>query len=273
MPELPEVELTARMLRRRCAGAAVQEVHVLDRRAVKGQSAPAFERALEGATLGEVARHGKHLLVDLHGDRLLWVHLGMTGKLLFRSSGTPALPYTRVHLALDRGELFFTDPRLLGGMSAGPTAAVRKRAGIARLGPDALGALDAELLRARLGQSRAPLKAALMDQARLAGLGNIQACEALFRARLSPLLPARDATEAELVRLAEGISASLRHTLDAEKKDEVVYLNESKDAPNPFLVYGREGEPCPRCGEAIARRAQGGRGTYFCPRCQGVTSA
>src|SRR5512139_3411373 len=154
MPELPEVELTARMLRRRCAGASVREVTVRDRRAVKGQAVPAFRRALEAATLGEVTRHGKHLLVDLGRDRLLWVHLGMTGKLLFRPTDTPPPPRARVHLVLDRGELFFTDPRLLGGMSAGPAATVKKRAGIARLGPDALGALDAELLHARLGRSR-----------------------------------------------------------------------------------------------------------------------
>jgi len=211
---------------------------------------------------------GKHLLIDLGEGKLLWAHLGMTGKLLVRARSDPAPPHARVHLTLDRWELYFVDPRLLGGVSAGPAATVRARAGVDRLGPDALRPLSGSKLRERLGASRAPLKATLMDQSRLAGLGNIQACEALFRARLSPFLPSRDATDAELERLAAGIAETLRHTLEAEKEGEVVYLNESKDAKNPFLVYGRAGEPCPRCHTPIARGAQGGRGTYYCPRCQ-----
>ncbi len=159
----------------------------------------------------------------------------------------------------------YLDPRQFGRLVPSPDGApiAEWRA----LGRDPLAdGLDAAWLGEALRGRRGPVKLALMDQSLLAGVGNIQATEALWRAKIHPARPAGDLDRRAVARLVEGILGSLRDTLAAEDGPELTYVEEA-GAPNPFAVYGRAGEPCPRC-PALVRDVLGGRGTVFCPRCQ-----
>lgn len=272
MPELPEVEWCRRALRRWTEGRRVVRVEVLDARVIRSsrtarptEGMRGGRRAVEGVVLAaaaaEGARHGKRILWPF-GERALLLHLGMTGKWT-RLPGAHA----KLRLHLDRGPpITYSDPRLLGGIV--PTTVA---AGLAMLheglGPDAWAPPGGESPAFDL-RGRRPVKVALLDQAVVAGLGNLHAAEALWRARVDPRLPC----EALTGRQRDAIHAAIRAQLDLAVRalsgdDEITYL-EDPGAPNPFLVYGREGEPCPRCGRAIVRAVQAGRSTWWCPACQ-----
>jgi formamidopyrimidine-DNA glycosylase len=271
MPELPEVEFCRRSLLRWSAGRAVREVEILDPRSIRASRS---DRPTRGhpdgadrlrdivlvAPPGEIRRHGKRLLWRFGAGALL-LHLGMTGKW----TRTPTR-YTKVRLGLDDGSsLCFVDQRLLGGIV--PTTWGEGLALLSDgLGPDAL---DAPL--PRLTGNRA-VKVALMDQSVVAGLGNVQAMEALWRAHIHPATPCDALTDAQRARLAEAVRAQLDATLAMfDGEEEIVYVEEDRSA-NPFAIYRRTGEPCPVCGTPIARMVQGGRSTYWCPACQPETS-
>ncbi len=275
MPELPEVEFAARCLRRWARGRCVEAVR-LDPRATRifrPATPAAFARALRGARIEDVRRIGKHLLVTLErgGAPLgLLSHLGMTGKWLRGPDGAAPPRHTRARLRLDDGRvLHYQDLRLFGRLRLVPGARFEDVPELAALGPDPLAeGIDVARLAAALARTRLPVKVKLLDQRLLPGVGNIHAGEACFRARIDPRRPARSLTRAEVKRLAGGILASFHLTLDAERGPEITYVEEG--GANPFLVYAREGERCPRCGrEAIRRVVQAGRSTFFCPRCQG----
>jgi formamidopyrimidine-DNA glycosylase len=160
----------------------------------------------------------------------------------------------------------YVDPRLFGTLE-GARGEVTPPAW-ALLGPDALvDGVDAARLHARLGRITRSIKEALLDQTILAGVGNIQAAEALWRARLNPLRAASSLSPAEVTTLARAIEASIADTLAREDSPEITYVEEA-GADNPFDVYGKHGEPCPRCTRTLRRIVQGGRSTVFCPRCQ-----
>jgi formamidopyrimidine-DNA glycosylase len=281
MPELPEVEVAARNLRRWAVGKTIRAARA-DRRAARllRPATPDALEALAGARLVSVDRRGKNLLLTLGRgrDRLgVWSHLGMTGKWLRRASKEPEPPATRVALELSGGtRLCYVDRRMFGRFRLVPGARFDDLAEIAALGPDPLtDGIDVAALAGRLARLRTPIKVALLDQTLLAGVGNIQASESLFRARIDPRRPARSLSTAELRRLAAGIRASIAFSLKtfaAEGADgggaDIGYVEEGT-APNPFLVYGREGARCPGCrGSTIVRIVQAGRATFFCPRCQ-----
>jgi formamidopyrimidine-DNA glycosylase len=252
---------------------------------------PQGPRALQplvGARFENVDRIGKNLLVTLArgsngggGDRIgLWSHLGMTGKWLRRRADAEAPRFSRVRLALDDGTvLHYTDMRLFGRVRLVPGARFGEQAEIAALGPDPLrDGVDAGRLHAHLSRLRLPVKVALLDQGLVAGVGNIQASEALFRARIDPRRRASSITRAEAGRLAKAIVASIQFTLDRFHDEgvdrdaaDITYVEEPR-GPNPFLVYGRAGERCSRCKRGTIKRiTQGGRSTFYCPACQ-VTS-
>jgi formamidopyrimidine-DNA glycosylase len=279
VPELPEVEVAARNLRRWAVARRV--------RAVEGGPSPVLRpggpralRPLEGARVTGVERIGKNLLVSLAHGRSpvgLWSHLGMTGKWLRRRSGEPAPRFSRVRLALDDGAvLHYADMRLFGRLRVVPGARFDEVPDLAALGPDPLrDGVDPARLRERLGRLRLPIKVALLDQRLVAGVGNIQASEACFRARIDPRRRASSLTRAEVGRLARAIVASIRYTL-ARFEDEgvtrddadIAYVEEPK-TPNPFRVYDRAGERCPRRDGGVIRRiVQAQRATFFCPKCQ-----
>ena len=275
MPELPEVEIAARNLRRwglarRVEGAECEQAA---RRLVRPLSPRTFTARLAGATLREVRRTGKHLLLTLEaagGPLGLSSHLGMTGKWVRRAGGEEPPSHSRVRLLLDDGAtLHYRDPRLFGRLQLVPGARFEELPELRALGPDPLEqGIDPARLAAALGRARRPVKVALLDQRLLPGVGNIYASEALFRARVDPARPAASLSRAEVRRLAASILEAFRHAIALEDGPEITYVEEP-GAPNPFLVYGHEGARCPRCRKAaIARTVQGQRSTYHCPACQ-----
>jgi formamidopyrimidine-DNA glycosylase len=275
MPELPEVEIAARNLRRWTAGRAIARAEV-DRRAryiFRPSSPAAFARAVEGARFGAIRRIGKHLLVDLERDGApigLLAHLGMTGKWLRRGADDPPPRFSRARLHLDDGAvLHFADLRLFGRLRVVPAARFEEVPEVAALGPDPLEhGVDPARLADALARSRLPVKVRIMDQAILPGVGNIQASESLFRARVDPRREGRALSPREVKALAAAVLASIRASIAEQEGPEITYVEEP-GSENPFLVYGREGERCPRCRRAKIRRiVQAARSTFFCPRCQ-----
>ncbi len=275
MPELPEVEIAARNLRRWTAGRRVDRVEA-DRGArwiFRPSSAAALAHALEGARFGHVRRIGKHLLLAMElGARPvgLLAHLGMTGKWLLRDEGDSPTRFSRTRFHLDDGRvLHFDDMRLFGRLRVVPEARFDEVPEIAALGPDPLeDGIDRARLAEALARSRLPVKVRILDQAILPGVGNIHASEALFRARIDPRRKASSLSSREVGALARGVLASLEAAIVKQEGREISYVEEP-GSENPFRVYGREGERCPRCRRGrIGRVVLSQRSTYFCPRCQ-----
>lgn len=275
MPELPEVEITARNLRKWAVGRRIEraEAEPTARYVFRPATPAAFAREIEGHRVDSVARLGKQLFLTLSGRSGplgVLAHLGMTGKWLRRKTGEEGPPLVKARLFLDDGHvLHYRDPRLFGRLRVVPGARFEELPEVKELGPDPLEqGIDVRWLGERLARSARPVKVAVMDQGLLPGVGNIQASEALFRARIDPRRAAQDLSRAEVKRLADAILGSIRETIEREEGPELEYVEEP-GSENPFLVYGREGEPCPRCKKGrLARETQAQRSTYFCPRCQ-----
>lgn len=278
MPELPEVESVRQSLMRAALVAPVRSVW-RSKQALRTGHAWQEERLtlLRGATPQQWERRGKHLLWRLAspaGEPLgLLVHLGMTGRLDVIAAGHPRPPHTHVELRLeDDRVLRFVDPRRFGGVRARPWEALLSEPPLCELGPEPLSpAFDGERLRAAAGESRRPLRDVLLDQRVVAGVGNIYAIEALFLARLHPLLPAQRLAPSAWERLA----LAVRQVLEQGLRNGGTTLRDYRDADgnagtnqNTLWVYGRTGEACRVCGEAIEPFVLGGRGGAFCPNDQ-----
>jgi formamidopyrimidine-DNA glycosylase len=271
MPELPEVETIRRQLEPEITGRRIVAAEVLDERWTRPVPPREVERALAGRTIERVERRGKYLLLRLEGDLTLAMHLRMTGNLLLED-GAPDPPYLRARLRLDEGRrLLFTDTRRFG------QAVVLRDEELdeyfaARLGVEPLSdSLTAEELCRRAAGRRAPLKSFLLNQLGVAGIGNIYADEALYRAELHPLSPAGSMKPDDCERLRLGIVEALEAGLasgGASVDDYRDARGEQGTMQDEFLVHRREGEPCPRCGAEIKRIVVAGRSTYFCPSCQ-----
>jgi formamidopyrimidine-DNA glycosylase len=274
MPELPEVETARRLLERWAGGRRVRRVVVRDRRAIAGGSLDTLVRA----RFTRFERRGKHLLITLeHGRKPigLWSHLGMSGKWLRRQVGDEPTRFSRVAFELDDGAvLHFDDLRLFGKLRVVKHADFATQPVIAALGPDPLNdGIDADRLFAQLQRRKVqPVKPLLLDQRLVPGIGNIQASESLFRAAIDPCRPASTLTRAEVARLARAMRASIDYTLRSFERDvrgrDIQYV-EDPAGPNPFKVYDRAGQRCPRCKRGtIVRVVQAGRSTFFCDHCQ-----
>jgi formamidopyrimidine-DNA glycosylase len=282
VPELPEVETIRRQLEPAVVGRTIDAVRVLDERWTRPEPPRALEAEVRGRRIEEVRRRGKYLIVDLEGDRHLVMHLRMTGNLLIAGRGRFGAPrlyesepdarFLRAVLELDDGsELWFTDARRFGHgvvLSADELDPYLE----ARLGIEPLGGeLTGETL-ARLAAGRtAPLKSFLLDQRRVAGVGNIYADEALWRAELHPLSPAGSMRAEHCEALVEGIVEALEAGLangGSSIDDYRDARGEMGSMQDEFLVHTREGQECGRCGGVIRRIVVGGRSTYFCPDCQ-----
>ena len=266
MPELPEVETVRRTLAPRVAGRTITEVSFLWPRTCLGD-ARATEARLAGQRIERVERHGKYLLFRLRRDgrgSLLVVHLRMTGKLLVnRAPGA----HTRARMTLDDGaEVVFQDARKFGRWQWSERLPAR----LAALGPEPLEIGSGEFA-ARLRSRGARLKALLLDQQFLRGVGNIYADEALFRARLHPLRPARGVGPRKARGLHEAVQSVLRGAIAAGGASIRDY-RDGRGAEGAFqrelLVYGRDGQPCPACGARLRRILVAQRSTHYCPRCQ-----
>jgi formamidopyrimidine-DNA glycosylase len=262
VPELPEVETIRRRLEPLLSGRKIVRVEINDPRLTRPVPANELAAGLSGERIEVLDRRGKYLLVRLESGLTLVIHLRMTGSLRHRRAGAEQVAHERARLELDDGsELAYRDVRRFGTWHLFTPDALEEYLD-ARVGPEPLAPeFTPELLRERLAGRRAPLKAALLDQRTLAGLGNIYVDEALWRAKLHPARAAGSLGKPALIRLHDGI----RETLHAGIARQGATL---RDYALPFRVYGREGEPCERCGAAISKTRIAGRGTWFCPRCQ-----
>lgn len=266
MPELPEVEIQRRNLTRWWVGQTFRHVDVVDGRVFRHGEA---QRLVE-ATVTAVERRGKFILTHLDADEqalCLVIHLRMTGKVV-PLDGTRR--GTRAVFEMEDGRRHaFVDMRRLGHLDLVTPDKVASLGVLGALGPEPWPrALDAAQLRARLGTSRRTIKVALMDQTVIAGVGNIVAAEALWRARVDPRVGAHRLESAALERIGRAIRAVCEEVIELEDGDEVAYLNDpaSPDAPNPFSVYQQS--VCPRCEGDVSRFKQGGRTTWWCSFCQ-----
>lgn len=267
MPELPEVETIRAQLAPRLEGRVLARVEILDPRLTRPHDLFEIAEELEGERVVSVERRGKYLLLRLEGGLDLLVHLRMTGGFHWSP-----ISHERAILELDDGSrLAYRDVRRFGtwlvvdGRDLEPYLASKN-------GPEPLGPrFTARWLGSRLARRKAPLKAALLDQRVVAGLGNIYADEALWRARLSPLRPANGLQDDEAARLVRAIRAALRAGIERQGstlRDYAAPDGASGSMQDEFRVYGRDGLPCPRCRTTITKTRVGGRGTWFCPLCQ-----
>ena len=270
MPELPEVEIHARMLRGWLVGRQIDSYAILDSRLCPEEDAAAWDRAVRGREVTAVRRQAKYLLIDLEGSHTMVVHLRMTGKFLRDSyAAAPAEKPTRLVLQLDDGSrVRFVDFRRFGRVWVTPTGQVQSLPELVALGPDALlePVSDERWREVTSGTSRS-IKALMMDQRVLGGLGNICAIEILYRVGIAPDTPANRLTAEQVAAIVREIPTFLEWSIEQQSRRELLYLGEP-GAENVFSIYARRGEPCSRCGTTIARTVIAGRGTYYCPGCQ-----
>jgi formamidopyrimidine-DNA glycosylase len=271
VPELPEVETIRRQLAPLVEGRVLSGLQIADPRWCLPLAPEAIVDAVEGRRVERLGRRGKYLVWELADEAFLIMHLRMTGTLLY--DPPPGTPYERVRFALDDGhELRFCDPRRFGTGELALGAAARDAFFAARLGLEPLdGELTGAALRGMARGRRAPVKAFLLDQRRIAGVGNIYADEALFRARIHPLRPAGALTGAQWQTLADAVRETLLAGLAAGGAtiDDFRHADGVAGAfQDEFLVHRRQGDPCPVCGSPVVKFVAGGRGTYACEKCQ-----
>jgi formamidopyrimidine-DNA glycosylase len=278
MPELPEVETVMRGLRERLEGRVIRHA-VAHRADLRWKLPEGFARQLIGARVRSFRRRGKYILMRLDGGRSVLLHLGMSGRMVLRrADGSPAGLHEHLVLETDDGwHLGFVDPRRFGAADLVATAEEDTHRLLAGLGPEPLEeGFDAATLSAALAGKRTPIKAALLDQGVVAGLGNIYVSEALFRAGISPRRLASTVAGRRAEWLVPAIRATLTEAIAAggsSLRDYVQPDGELGYFQHAWKVYGREGEPCERCPgrpkcAGIRRVVQSGRSTFYCPLTQ-----
>ena len=256
MPELPEVEHAVRLLRRAVRGRTIVHAELLHPSLRRRLPAPAV-RSLAGARITDVERRGKHQLLVLADGRVLHAHFRMTGDWVVDRIDAPMPRFARAVFTLDDGRrLVLEDSRALATLDIHPAGAPPRLA----LGVEPMdAALTADHLRPLLARRRGPIKAALLDQRVIAGLGNIYVAEALWRARISPRARASSLSGPRLTALIGAIRAVIARATGSRY---------TEVGAAPLKVYDREGRPCRRCRTPIRRIVQAGRSTYYCPHCQ-----
>jgi len=273
MPELPEVETIRTGLEPHLVGRTFEQVEISDPRLTRPLDPREVAAELEGERVAAVERRGKYLVVRFETGRVLLIHLRMTGSLLHASRDAAAGDaYVRAVVRLDNdSDVAYRDVRRFGTwllLEPGELEPYLAE----RVGKEPLGSgLTTRSLTDRLARRKAPLKAVVLDQRVFAGVGNIYADEALWWARLHPLRPANTLTPEELKALVRSIRRALRLGIARQGATLRDYRNANGEAggmQSEFRVYGRDGEPCTRCGHPIEKTRAGGRGTWFCPNCQ-----
>jgi formamidopyrimidine-DNA glycosylase len=272
MPELPEVETVARGLRSALPGWRIREVRCYFA-GLLNTDVRCFQDSLRGKTIAEVRRHGKYLFILFEGEGGMAFHLRMTGQALLVPATQPADRHTHLEILFyrSRQKLAYRDMRKFGRfelLPSGLEAFVREKG----LGPDAL-SVPAEELYVRLHGTRRTLKAALLDQRVLAGLGNIYTDEILFGQRLSPLRASCSLSRRQVEALAAGIHELLAEAIEGKGSSIADFVDEKGERGSfqaSLRVYGRVGRPCPRCGKHLAGSRIAGRSTSYCPRCQRI---
>ena len=257
MPELPEVETLCRQLGPVIVGAEIAETHIIDQRlgAIEG---------LEGKRVSGVRRHGKALAIVLEGDLSLVLHFRMTGRLLWHNENG-LMPHTRLIISFPHGRISLIDPRRFA------TVTVHQNGDCISSGRDPLDAFDPAHLWKIAQQSTTPIKSFLMDQRRIAGIGNIYACEILHRARLDPWRRVNAHSHAAWVAIGEATKEILQRAIacrGTSVSDWRDLFGKEGEHQHYLAVYGREDAACLRCGGRVERQKLNGRGTYYCPACQ-----
>ena len=273
MPELPEVEHVVRALSAVVTGRRILAAQLNLKRIAPGISRPAFDRQLRNSVITGVGRRGKFILFKLESGHVLTTHLRMTGKFVSLTTDQSLPPYAHVVFYLDDDRrLVFCDMRQFGRMNIFKDP-LRPPKELKTLAPEPLtDDFTEDYFLETLSCSRRPLKHLLLDQTRVLGLGNIYAVEALFLAGVNPMKAANKLSKPRARKLYQAIRDVLQESIDAGSTLRIDLADGNGSyfgAPERFWrVYEREGEPCDRCGTPIKRVVQGGRSTYFCPRCQ-----
>lgn len=286
MPELPEVETVRRGLAPAMEGARIDKVEVRHR-GLRWPIAKDFEKRLEGQTVTSVGRRAKYLIVDVASGDVLVMHLGMSGSFRvndgkiaqYHHEKSKSTAHDHVVFHMSNGcVLTFNDPRRFGSMKLVARSKIDEEPLLNGIGPEPLGnAFDAAMLAKAVAGKNTSLKATLLDQRVVAGLGNIYVCEALFRAHLSPLRKASTIANRKgqpndrAIALVEAIKAVLHDAIKAggsSLRDHRRADGSLGDFQHNFLVYDREGKPCPGGKGTVKRIAQNGRSTFYCPSCQ-----
>lgn len=282
MPELPENETIRRGLEKYVKGHKVSRVEVRFAKIIK-EGDP---KKLVGAKMTRARRFGKSIVLDFDNGWSLASHIKLTGQWVYDGPKKPkrakpseeyvaGLPnkHTHVIFHLDKGgKLYFNDVRKFGWIRIVPTHRVENISFIKELGPEPLGSLTLKKFKEITSDKAGKIKTLLMDQKKIGGVGNIYANDALFLARIDPRRRAKELSDKEAERLYKAIEKVLKKGLKYGGATEINYVNalgEAGEYQNHFLAYGREGEPCPNnCGGVFQKIKIGGRGTYFCPKCQ-----
>lgn len=282
MPELPEVETIRRGLVPCVEGRRIRELIVLTEKSCQGDSG-----VVKGVTVKGLRRQGKALLIDLENGYTMMIHLRMTGQLIWRpdrgetfAGGHPSnnftadLPngQTRVIFVFNEGRLFFNDQRKFGFVKILKTEAVEQDAFIAALAPEPWEMSTTELFEKCQRHAKAPIKAVLLDQKIIAGLGNIYADESLFYAGVHPAEKAGNLSVEQVGKLLEGARETMERSIDSGGSTMATYIKPDGTTGNYLEnfaeVFRREGQECRRCGETILKTRVAGRGTHYCPHCQ-----
>lgn len=256
MPELPEVETLCRQLREMIVGQTLLKTLTLDEKLAKFQE-------LENRQVISVTRRGKNLLLAFDDGRILAVHLRMTGRLWWQEEEVPP-KYTRFIMTFPHGRIYFIDPRRFMTLTW-------ERTFPAKCGPEPLDGIDAVRLITKGQTRKGPIKSFLLDQAVIAGIGNIYACEILHKAGIAPARPTHTLDAEEWQRILSAIDAILQKAITCRGtsiSDWRDFHGREGSFQDELQVYNRKDLPCRRCGETIQRASLGGRGTYFCPGCQ-----
>jgi formamidopyrimidine-DNA glycosylase len=274
MPELPEVETVRRGLALKMSGRQIVRAE-LRRPDLRRPFPPQLAERLGGAQIGALRRRGKYILIELDADGLLLLHLGMSGRITAGDAAQPDLRHDHVVLTLDDGTVVrFNDARRFGTLDYLRRSEADRHPLLAGLGPEPLEAgFDGAYLAHKLAGKMTPIKAALLDQRIVAGLGNIYVCEALYRARLSPRRLAGTIGRGRAERLVAAIRAVLDEAIEAGGSSLRNYVQANGELgyfQHRWAVYGHEGEPCPgcTCAEGVRRITQSGRSTFFCAKRQ-----
>lgn len=272
MPELPEVETIRRTLSVHVSDLIIKDIMLFWPSAVSGWEDKSFKACVIGRRIQKLERRGKYLLILLDEGWTLIAHMRMTGRLHYHAEPRDPEKHTHVVFQLERGELHFSDVRKFGRIQAIPTSQTFTHSSLRKLGPEPLDvAFTPEVLQGRLQKKKVSLKAALLDQGVLAGLGNIYVDESLFRSGIAPDRRADSLSEDEVVKLHGAIQNVLQAGIEAQGTSFRDYRDANGEKGSfqvSLQVYGRGGEPCRVCGQALERKRIAGRTTVYCSFCQ-----
>jgi formamidopyrimidine-DNA glycosylase len=281
MPELPEVETIKKELEKYLVGHKIEKVEIRYQKAFQGD-----KRSLVGGKVKAIRRFGKALVIDLDNGFSLVIHIKLTGQLIYRGPNLKKPPnlskkiiggldgkHTHVVFNLDKnGKLYYNDVRKFGWIKVVKIDEVENVDFIKKLGPEFLDSLTLDKFKKLVKSTKRSIKTLLMDQSRVAGVGNIYANDALFLAHIHPKKSSQKLTDEEIGKLYKAVKTVLRKGLKHGGASELAFVTPSGEEgryQDHTLIYGKEGEPCPNsCGGRVKKIKVGGRGTYFCPNCQ-----